>query len=208
MLIPIPSPALASVTTKSHSAPSSPTHTPRKLLRRVGSDITNLHSAPVPLESSPKREGRSFALMEKDVRAYDALEYGDKQWWLDEHRLTYDKLHDYRRQVNARLAMPKKDRPNLQRRRLKSGGRKARLPKEVEDRIFAWVMDRRGGNPDGFYHVVTVSQLLFHACILSGKQLLEGWLWGFMERYGLSLRCVTTNKAIDTPLIKAVSYAR
>jgi hypothetical protein len=116
------------------SSPVSP-HTPRKLLRRVGSDITNLHSAPVPLQSSPKREGRSFALMEKDLRAYDALKYGDKQRWLNEHRLTYDKLHDYRRQVNARLALPEEDRPNLQRRRLKSGGRKARLPKDVEDRI-------------------------------------------------------------------------
>jgi hypothetical protein len=99
--------------------------------------------------------------MEKDLRAYDALKYGDKQRWLDEHRLTYDKLHDYRRQVNARLALPEEDRPNLQRRRLKSGGRKARLSKDVEDRIFAWVKDRRGGNADGFYHVVTVSQLLF-----------------------------------------------
>jgi hypothetical protein len=49
-----------------------------------------------------------------------------------------------------------------------------------------------------------VSQLLFHACILSEKQLLEGWLWGFMDRYKLSLRCVTTNKAIDTPMVKAV----
>jgi hypothetical protein len=143
-------------------------------------------------------------LMEKALREYDAVLYGDKRQWLQEHKLTYDKLHDYRRQVNARLALPEEDRPNLQRRRLKSGGRKAKLPKEVEDRIFAWVMDRRGGNPDGFYHVVTVSQLLFTACILSEKQLLEGWLWGFMDRYGLSLRCVTTNKAIDTPLVKAV----
>jgi hypothetical protein len=40
--------------------------------------------------------------MEKALREYDAKKYGDKRQWLHYRKLTYDKLYDYRKQVNAR----------------------------------------------------------------------------------------------------------
>ena len=155
-------------------------------------------------QTSPKCSVPTFAVMRKLVRQYESEKYGDKATWLRLRGITYDTIHDYKRKLRSREALPKKARPNMQQRRLLPGGRKAKLPKEVEDRIYDWVKQRRGGNEEHFNHVVTVSQLLFYACVVSKQSLLEGWLWGFMRRYKLSLRCVTTNKQIDTPVTKAV----
>jgi len=66
------------------------------------------------------------------------------------------------------------------------------------------VKERRGANRDHFAHVVTVQQLIAHASLRSGKTLTEGWVWGFMERRGLSLRTITTGKVSDTPFISGI----
>jgi hypothetical protein len=198
MLIPIPSPALASVTTKSHSAPSSPTHTPRKLLRRVGSDITaSTNNRPAVHHS------HNFGSMAKLVKEYDSQLYGDKQMWLDRHRMQYETISKYRTKLKQRAELDEKERPNQKRRRF-GGGRKALLSEEDELAILEWVKERRGGNRDHFAHVVTVQQLIAYASLRSGKTLTEGWVWGFMERRGLSLRTITTGKVSNTPFISGI----
>ena len=142
--------------------------------------------------------------MIKRVKEYDKQLYGDKQSWLQRHRLQYETISRYRAKLKQRAELDEKERPSQKRRRLDGGGRKALLPEEDELAILQWVKERRGGNRDHFAHVVTVQQLIAYASLRSGKTLTEGWVWGFMERRGLSLRTITTGKVSDTPFISGI----
>ena len=142
--------------------------------------------------------------MIKRVKEYDKQLYGDKQSWLQRHRLQYETISRYRAKLKQRAELDERERPSQKRRRLDGGGRKALLPEEDELAVLQWVKERRGGNRDHFAHVVTVQQLIAHASLRSGKTLTEGWVWGFMERRGLSLRTITTGKVSDTPFISGI----
>jgi hypothetical protein len=173
--------------------------TPRKLKRTFGIDITaSTNNRPAVHHS------HNFGSMAKLVKEYDLQLYGDKQVWLDRHRMQYETISKYKATLKRRAELDEEDRPSLKRRRLEGGGRKALLAEEDELTIFEWVKERRGGNRDHFAHVVTVQQLIAYASLLSGKTLTEGWVWGFMERRGLSLRTITTGKVSDTPFISGI----
>jgi hypothetical protein len=194
--MPPPSPVLATVLL---SAPTPTSGTPRKLKRHFGTDITaSTNNSPAIHHSC------DFATMIKRVKEYDEQLYGDKQVWLDRRDMQYETIARYRAKLKQRAELDEKERPSLKRRRLDGGGRKALLPEEDELAILEWVKERRGGNRDHFAHVVTVQQLIAYASLLSGKTLTEGWVWGFMERRGLSLRTITTGKVSDTPFISGI----
>jgi hypothetical protein len=142
--------------------------------------------------------------MAKLVKKYDMQLYGDKQAWLDRHLIEYETITKYRAKLKQRAELDKQERPSQRRKRLDGGGRKALLSEEDELAILEWVKERRGGNRDHFAHVVTVQQLIAYASLRSGKTLTEGWVWGFMERRGLSLRTITTGKVSDTPFISGI----
>ena len=116
-------------------------------------------------------------------------------------------LSEWRRQLQEQQALPKTERPSLQRQRAYGGGRKAMLSSETELAILAWVvLQRQQVALDYFRHVVTVADLLAYAIRVSNlkKLLSDGWLWGCMDRHHLSLRSGTTNKVSDTPVINDV----
>jgi hypothetical protein len=179
--------------------PTSQQTPPRQQGRRFGSDITNT------VQHSPLRRSFTASTKRKLLLQYVAVPHGDKQQWLQQRNLSYERIAEWKKQQQRRAALPEAQRPNLQRRRGGGGGRKAVLSPEMELSIRAWVVSRRQGiAPDYFRHVVTVSQLLVYASAVSGKALSDGWLWGFMDRHKLGLRAVTTNKVSDTPFIKEV----
>ena len=121
--------------------------------------------------------------------------------------MKYETIARYRAKLKERAELPEKDRPSEKRRTgrwMNGGGRKALLPVEDELAILEWVKETRGANRDHFTHVVTVQQLVTHASLVSGKTLTDGWVWGFMERRGLSLRTIATTKVSNTPFIMGI----
>jgi hypothetical protein len=125
---------------------------PRQQGRCFGSDITNT------VQHSPLRRSFTASIKRKLLHEYVAVPHGDKQQWLQQRNLCYERIADWKQQQQRRAALPEAQLPNLQRRRGGGGGRKAVLSPEMELSIRAWVVSRRQGiAPDYFRHVVTVS---------------------------------------------------
>ena len=193
-----PVPVLATVVPSPSSSTSESTPPP-KPKRHFGTDITASKN-----NSPGVHHSIDFATMARRLKQYDSLPHGEGQAWLDRHHMTYETISRWRKKLKKRSQLAKKDRPNQTRKHLNGGGRKALLSVEVKLAILECVKERRGGNRDHFAHVVTLQQLIAYASVLSGKTLTEGWVWGFMERRGLSLRTITTGKVSDTPFIRGI----
>jgi hypothetical protein len=186
--------------------PSTPRRPPQRLRgRQFGSNISNV----VQQHPSPLRRSFMGKTKRRLLAQYKAVPRDERAAWLQRRRLDFQTMSKWKKRQEKRNNKKKKDRPSQQRRREYGGGRKALLGEEKETAIRDWVVKQRQGEPPDFFrYVVTVSNLVAYANNIAGRvvsrSLSDGWLQGYMDRQGLALRTVTTNKVSDTPDLKAV----
>ena len=93
--------------------------------------------------------------------------------------------------------------------RRRASGRPTQLTEESESELFEWVMaQRRKRLQVKVYQIQALALRRFPLCRdgITPFQAGDQWANGFMERWRLSVRLATTNKAVTTPDMRKVQF--
>jgi hypothetical protein len=108
-------------------------------------------------------------------------------------------IADWRRQLAVNEGSPSK-KPQTAK-RMKGGGRKPLLTAEQELEIFKWFEALRSKK-----RRVGVTMIRLHARKKFGIPATAKWADGWLNRHGITVRRVTTNKEVSTPRMKELLY--
>lgn len=113
----------------------------------------------------------------------------------------------------AQLALnessPKGVKAALSKSRRRASGRPTQLTRQSEAGLYEWIMEKRHKRLQVKVYEIQAEALRRHPLCRDGItpfQAGDQWASGFMERWKLSVRLATTNKAVSTPDMRRVQF--